>query len=229
MGSFSIFYAAQAAYLLTLVSFAMRNVVWLRVFALLSSGAAIYYALHAASEPLWIPILWNCAFVAVNCVHLALSRWRARAVALDPLEEFLAKTVLMNFPPAEVRTFAALGAEGALPTGAQLIRHNTEIKHLFCILKGRVDVMMEGKKVAELGPGRFVGEMSLLTRSRTRADVMVASDLKLLVWTHESIEQWVDGEAARLGYLQTALGTQVVEELLRQQSAKQQELKAVAE
>jgi hypothetical protein len=219
VGSSYLFYVAQAAYGLSLLSFAMKNIVWLRALAVLSCLAAIYYAFNASAEPLWIPIFWNVLFISTNLVHLALSRWRSRAVALGPLEEFLSKTVLANFPTAEVRSFSDLSAEGTLPAGAQLVHSDTEIKHLFCILKGKVNVVIKGKKVAELGPGRFVGEMSLLTRSRTRADVVVASDLKVLVWTYESIENWVDGDSARLGYLQTAMGTQVVEELLRQQSS----------
>jgi len=222
MGSSYLFYVAQAAYGFTLLSFSMKNMAWLRSLALASSALAIYFAFHASAEPLWIPILWNILFIGANAAHLALSRWRSRDVRLGALEEFLSKTVLTNFPPAEVQSFSSLGAEGSMNAGAQLIHDDTEIKHLFCILKGRVDVLVKGNKVAELGPGRFVGEMSLLTRSRTRADVMVASDLKVLVWKHEDIEKWVDDDASRLGYLQTAMGIQVVEELLRQQSSPQE-------
>ncbi|HEY8279976.1 MAG TPA: cyclic nucleotide-binding domain-containing protein [Bdellovibrionota bacterium] len=218
MSASSLFYIAQIGYLLTLVSYGVRNVAWLRSIAIAASSAAIYYSFVVADEPLWIPILWHALFVLMNGVHLVLSRWRSRDVKLDALEDFLAKTVLMNFPPAEVKSFSSLAGEGELPSGSQMIRAGTSIQHLFCILKGKVDVLAQGKKVAELGPGRFVGEMSLLTRSATRADVVAAADLKLLVWTHENIEKWVNSDASRLGLLQTALGTQVVEELLRQQS-----------
>ncbi len=214
-----LIYVAQLAYCLTLLSYTVRNVTWLRAIAVLAALATIYYGFHVAAEPLWIPIVWNALFIGVNVIHLALSRWRSRDVTLDALEDFLAKTVLANFPPAEVRSFAELASEGTLVPGARIIHSGTQIRHLFCILKGRVSVLNQGKKIAELGPGRFVGEMSLLTRSLTRADVDVESDLKVLVWTHESIEGWVNDDAARLGLLQTALGTQVVEELLRQQTA----------
>jgi hypothetical protein len=217
----SAFYVAQAAYLFTLISFAVRNVTWLRALAIGSSLLALFYAFTASAEPLWIPILWNAAFALVNGVHLALSRWRGRDVRLDPLEDFLAKTVLANFPPAEVRSLASLASEGELPAGAQLIQEGTKIDKLYCLVKGRVDVVVRGNKVAELGPGRFVGEMSLLTRSKTRADVLVAADIKALIWSHESIEGWVNSDASRLALLQTAMGTQVVEELLRRQGEEQ--------
>ncbi|MGZ3658034.1 MAG: cyclic nucleotide-binding domain-containing protein [Bdellovibrionota bacterium] len=213
----NLIYVAQLAYFLTFASYAVRNVTWLRAGAILAGVAAIYYSIYVTSEPLWIPILWNALFILVNGVHLALGRWRSRDVKLDALEDFLAKTILSNFPPAEVRSFCALASEGELPAGAKVISAGTEIQQLFCIIKGKVDILVKERKVAELGPGRFLGEMSLLTRSPTRADVVVTSDLKALVWTHESIESWVNSDASRLGLLQTAMGTQVVEELLRRQ------------
>ncbi len=212
-----LFYIAQFSYFLTLASFAIRNVAGLRALAMLSSCGVIYYSFNAAATPLWISILWNVLFIIVNAGHLVAFRWRSRDVKLDALEEFLAKTVLTNFPPAEVRSFVALAAEGTLQAGAKMIQIDTEIHHLYCVVQGKVDIVVRDQKVAELGPGRFVGEMSLLTRANTRADVLAATNVKLLVWPHENIEKWVDSDSARLGFLQTALGTQVVEELLRQQ------------
>jgi CRP-like cAMP-binding protein len=100
-----------------------------------------------------------------------------------------------------------------------MITNGTELRYLFCLLEGHVSVSVAGQEVAKLGPGRFVGEMSLLTRSLTRADVHAQTNLKLLVWPHEEIESWVGSDPSRLTLLQTALGSQIVDELLRQQAA----------
>lgn len=137
-------------------------------------------------------------------------------VNLDPLESFLHKTVLSNFPPAEIKSFLQVASEAELPAGKQMVGAGKNLKCLFCILKGKVEIFSNGKKTAELGAGYFVGEMSLLTRSVTRADVVAKEDLKLLVWPHEEIEKWVNSDASRFGLLQTSLSTQVVEQLLRQ-------------
>lgn len=214
-------YIGQFAYGLTFVSYAFRNVNWLRVLAIASSLLAIYYSAGVSREPLWIPILWNALFIAVNVFQLFLTRWRLRSVMLDPLENFLSKTVLRNFPPAEVKSFAAIASEGELPAGQQLIREGMNLHHLFCIVQGKVDILAHGKKIAELSAGYFVGEMSLLTRSTTRADVIASTNLKLLVWPHEAIEKWVDSDATRLALLQTAMGSQVVEQLLRQNEGEE--------
>lgn len=217
-------YIGQLAYFLTFLSFALRNVNWLRATAICSSAAAIFYSAQVSREPLWIPILWNALFILTNAAQLLLTRWRARSVALDPLENFLGKTVLLNFPPAEVKSLTAIASEGNVAAGKHLIQAGMELRHLFCIVQGRVDVITNGVKHAELTPGYFVGEMSLLTKSKARADVVATTDLKLLVWPHEAIEKWVDSDAARLSLLQQALGTQVVDQLLKQNDALMNEV-----
>ncbi len=213
----------QLAYFFTLLSYSVQNMFFLRVLALPASAVVIYYGFAVGEEPLWIPIFWNTLYLLVNAVQLLLVYWRRRRVALTPLEEFVSKTVLMNFPPREVKSFVALTLEAEVPVGQQLIQAQTKLEHLFCVIQGRAEIFAKEKKVAELGPGRFVGEMSLLTHSLTRADVFAGTELKLLVWPHEDIERWVGSDAGRLNLLQTALGTQVVEELLRQQGPNSQQ------
>ena len=209
-------YLGQLAYFLTFVSYGIRNVTWLRVVAIFASAATVAYGFLAASTPPWIPIIWNVLFIAMNVGQLALTRWRSRAVSLDPMETFLSKTVLANFPPAEAKSFAGLAKVGELTAGSQLIAAGTELKFLFCVLEGKLDVFAGGQKRAEMSAGFFVGEMSLLTRGLTRADVVASTNVKLLVWPHEEIENWVNSDTARLAHLQTALSTQVVDQLLRQ-------------
>lgn len=211
-------YLGNIAYFLTFVSYAVRNIALLRVLAILASVVAIYYGAKVAAEPLWIPILWNTLFLLVNVAQLGITRWRMRAVALTPLEEFLSKTVLANFPSAEVKSFTRIAHEETLPAGKQLIRMGTELDRLYCLLHGSVHVLVGGKQIADLHAGSFVGEMSLLTQSKTRADVVSATPLRLIAWPHDEIEKWVDADATRLGLLQTAMGRQVVEALLRQQT-----------
>ena len=63
---------------------------------------------------------------------------------------------------------------------------------------------------------------SLLTenlKGKTRADVVASEALRVMIWPHQEIENWVAGDAKRLMIFQAALGTQVVEQLLRRKDA----------
>lgn len=211
-----IVYLMHLTYLTGFAALCCKNIIHLRVLSTIASTATIYYSFVAFSDPAWVPILWNGCFVGANLVHIFLVNWRTRQVSLNPRESFLSKTVLSNFPSAEVRSFCELAQEGKLGEGKRLVNEGTDLSVLFCIMSGGADIYSKGFKVGELSAGRFIGEMSLLTQSKTRAEVITNSEVEFLAWAHKDIERWVDCDATRLGYLQTALGTQVVEVLLKQ-------------
>ena len=144
------------------------------------------------------------------------------------METFLAKTVLENFPSSEVRSFTRIARGDHIPAGQRLIECGTKIEELYCLLSGEADISEKGVHITKFGPGKFLGEMSLLTKSSTRADVVAATDLRVLLWTHDSIDAWVAEDPVRLGLLQTALGRQVVEELLQQRVDTEEMRRVVA-
>lgn len=51
---------------------------------------------------------------------------------------------------------------------------------MFLIVEGQVAVRKQGRRVAELGPGEFFGEMSVLERARPSADVVTTEPTRLL-------------------------------------------------
>lgn len=65
--------------------------------------------------------------------------------------------------------------------GKQLISQDDFAYELFVIEAGTAQVLQDGKWVAELGPGDFMGEMGVLARARRNASVIATSPMKLLV------------------------------------------------
>ena len=53
----------------------------------------------------------------------------------------------------------------------------------FCITEGRVNVVVEGKKVNELGPGAYFGEMALLEGGTRSATIRAETHVKALAIT----------------------------------------------
>jgi CRP-like cAMP-binding protein len=67
--------------------------------------------------------------------------------------------------------------------GKQLISQDDFAYELFVIEAGTAQVLQDGKWVAELGPGDFMGEMGILARARRNASVIATSPMKLIVMT----------------------------------------------
>jgi CRP-like cAMP-binding protein len=62
---------------------------------------------------------------------------------------------------------------------------------MFVIVSGRADVTIAGGLVRSLGPGDFVGEMSLLTGERRAATVVASEPCRLMEMTTEAFRGFV--------------------------------------
>ncbi|HET7714975.1 MAG TPA: cyclic nucleotide-binding domain-containing protein [Bauldia sp.] len=74
--------------------------------------------------------------------------------------------------------------------GLELVREDDSGSSLFIVVSGQVDVIaggQGGKRIARLGPGAVVGEMSLMTGARRSATVIAATDVTVLEVTKAAL------------------------------------------
>jgi CRP-like cAMP-binding protein len=83
----------------------------------------------------------------------------------------------------ELREVMSHSDEVDVREGKQLISQDDFAYELFVIEAGTAQVLQDGKWVAELGPGDFMGEMGVIGRARRNASVIATSPMKLLVMT----------------------------------------------
>jgi CRP/FNR family cyclic AMP-dependent transcriptional regulator len=92
---------------------------------------------------------------------------------------------------AELRELAAVADELDLREGRTLVREGQRGREFFVLVDGSVRVSRKGRKLAELGPGDFFGEIALLTDTPRTATVTATSDLRVLVVTDRSFRRLV--------------------------------------
>jgi cAMP-dependent protein kinase regulator len=81
----------------------------------------------------------------------------------------------------ELERVAKSAIEADVPEGFQLVRQGHVAYEFFVIQKGTADVIRDGEKIAELGPGDFFGEIGMLETERRTADVVATSHMFLVV------------------------------------------------
>ncbi len=81
----------------------------------------------------------------------------------------------------ELERIARAGDEIIMPAGSPIVDQGQIGKEAFVILRGAVTVRRNGKKVATLGPGSIVGELSLLDHGPRTATVTCDCDCTLLL------------------------------------------------
>jgi CRP-like cAMP-binding protein len=116
-----------------------------------------------------------------------LPTWRRRA-ALDagaevPEASFLllrSVPLLSHLPISAVETLAVRGAWEEHPAGTDVVVQGEMGDRFFVVAGGSVQVIADGRRVAEQGPGGFFGEIALLRDVPRTATVRADTPTRLL-------------------------------------------------
>jgi CRP-like cAMP-binding protein len=92
----------------------------------------------------------------------------------------------------DLRRIAALAEERAVEPGSELIREGEPGREFFVVVDGDIEVRRGGLQVARLGPGSFVGEIALLSRSPRTATVVATTPLRVLAIEGSSFVELLD-------------------------------------
>jgi CRP-like cAMP-binding protein len=102
----------------------------------------------------------------------------------DAKVELLKKVPLFaGCSKSELRELAKTADELDVREGTVLTREGKAGREFFVLISGTAKVTKNGRKVAELGPGDWLGEIALITESPRTATVTATSPVDLLVIT----------------------------------------------
>jgi CRP-like cAMP-binding protein len=81
----------------------------------------------------------------------------------------------------ELERVAKSAIEVDVPEGFHLVRQGHVAYEFFVIQRGTAEVVKDGERIAELGPGDFFGEIGMMETERRTADVVATSPMFLVV------------------------------------------------
>jgi CRP-like cAMP-binding protein len=83
----------------------------------------------------------------------------------------------------ELREIADGAREELFSPNQDIVQEGQSGGPFFCITEGRADVLVDGKKMGDLGPGSYFGEMSLLEGGLRSATIRATTHVKALAIT----------------------------------------------
>lgn len=202
----------HAANVAILASFLVRDILWLRALSVLAGALFIaYFGLRTTPEI--EPIAWNAVFMALNVVQITALLRERRPVKLDEREQRVYDLAFRALSPRELLRLVAIGDWVELDAGAVVIEQGCMPDRVLAITEGTFAVEVDGRKVAELGPGRLVGEMSFLTGAATTARVRSVARVTCLSLPSERLRALTKESPELRAALQRVIGLDLAAKL----------------
>ncbi len=190
MTAFSPDYFIHAANTLLLVAYSVRDILWLRLFAVGASVISIPYFLLQPTT-LWAPLAWTVVFAGINL----LQSWRLfierRPVQLSPEEEEVRRLVFAGLPHRKVLQVLNIGSWTTAAAGERLIVRGTLPDAVLLILHGTVQVARNGQILGELRSGEFVGSSLILSGIAPDVDAVTTEPVRALRWEVATLEKYL--------------------------------------
>ena len=190
MNSFNPNYFIHAANVLLLVAYSVRDILWLRLFAVGASLISIPYFMLQPTM-LWAPLSWSVVFAAINL----LQSWRLfierRPVKLTPEEENIRRLVFEDLPPRKVLQVLGLGSWVTSETGERLIESGKLPDAILLIVRGKVQVTKDGRVLGELSVGDIVGSTLIVTGIPADVDAVTVERVRGMRWQVGTLQKYL--------------------------------------
>jgi|TARA_B100000073_G_scaffold326234_1_gene310747 hypothetical protein len=206
--------AGHLAFGLIAFSFLVKDIFWLRIVSIAASLFSVLYNYIIPVEPMWLAINWNFVFIVVNIYHIGVILYEKREVKMDDKNEELYQTLFSEMTPVEYLKISRAAEWVTLKPGQRLITQGMPVPDLYLIYNGTVDVAVDGRWVAELKDGQFVGEMSFLTEKVATASCIVKYEAQCLVWKQREFKDLLKRNPSLYFTIQSVLSAQVSDALV---------------
>jgi CRP-like cAMP-binding protein len=204
MNLFAPDYFIHAANVLLLVAYSVRDVLWLRLFAVAASLIAIpFYVLQPTV--LWAPLAWSGIFAAINLFQSWLLILERRPVKLTPEEEEIRRLAFQALPPRKVLQVLSIGSWITADNGVHLIEQGKLPDSLPLIVRGKVRLLKDGRVLGDLGPGDLVGSALILSGITANVDAVVEEPIRAMRWPIETLKKYLSADPETRTVLQQHL------------------------
>ena len=207
-------YFIHAANILLLIAYSVRDVLWLRLFAVAASVIAIpFYLMQPAV--LWAPLAWSVVFAGINLFQSWLLFIERRPVKLTAEEEEIRRLVFQDLPPRKVLQVLSIGSWVTAGVGERLIEQGKLPDTISLITQGRVRVTKDGCMLGHLNTGEIVGSALILNGIPSAVDAVVEEPVRAMRWDIETLKKYLSANPETRTIMQRHLARDLAGKIAR--------------
>ena len=179
----------HASFLLTALSFYVRDMMVLRALAIVAGLVGVGYNYWLPVGPLWLVIFWLSVFVAINAVRIIGIVLDRRAIDFNEEESELHETVFQKFSPVEIMKLMRVGERRMAEIGERLTAQGQAVGGLKLLYNGEVVVERDGKEIGRARDGAMIGEISFIQGGTATATVSVTRPSRYVSWSGDELRK----------------------------------------
>lgn len=203
-------------YILDCLSFSMRNILYLRLLAILSAAVGVSYY-YFQIIPLWINISWNSMYICINSVQVFLLYREKRPIFFhSEWDNWLYRDIFKILSPGEYRKLRNLVTKIHLKPDEIFIHEGEQVDSLSIVYSGILEVLVNNVSLALCKQGDFLGEMSFLSGKPASATIRAVSDSICIIVKKTELQKLLNRYPHINDKLNIIFGTNLASKLTRQ-------------
>ena len=176
---------------LLLVSYSVRDILWLRWFAVAAALTNMPYFLLQHTV-LWPPVLWALVFTAINLYQISRIYLERRPVVLSDDERRLYDLGFQSLRPREFVSLTLVGEWKSASAGERILIEGEPVSRLCVAITGRADVRKQGQRIGTLEPGHLIGTALALMGASSPVEATFTEPSRYMSWPVSSLRTFVD-------------------------------------
>jgi CRP-like cAMP-binding protein len=177
--------------ILLLVSYSVREILWLRWFAVAAALTNIPYFL-SQSDILWPPVLWGLVFTLINLYQIMRIYLERRPVVLSADEQQLYDMGFHALRPREFVSLVLTGEWKNASAGDQVVAEGTPVSSVCIAIAGTVHVRRQDQDLVELQPGHVIGTALALTGEPSPVEARFTEPARYMCWPLSNLRSFLD-------------------------------------
>jgi hypothetical protein len=184
-------YLVHFSNILLLVSYSVRDILWLRWFAVAAALTNMPYFLLQHTV-LWPPIIWAVVFTAINLYQISRIYLERRPVVLSADEQTLYDLGFRALRPREFVSLILVGEWKSAAAGEKVLIEGEPVSRLCIPIAGSAEVRKQGTPVGTLEPGHIVGTALALTGAPSPVEATFTEPGRYMSWPLPSLRAFID-------------------------------------
>jgi len=184
-------YLVHFSNILLIVAYSVRDILWLRWFAVAAALTNIPYYLLQGTV-LWPPVLWALVFTAINLYQIARIYLERRPVVLSEDEQKLYDLGFRSLRRREFVSLSLVGEWRSAEAGERVVTEGEPVSSLCIPISGRAEVRKQDERIGALRPGDIIGTALALTGDPSPVEVTFTEPARYMWWSLPSLRRFVD-------------------------------------